>query len=70
MQKAPHFQAVYELGADIAEAEHDGVAPPFDRHAPGDRLWARIMGEENRADWPTNTLPQLRAELNKGYADY
>lgn len=70
MQKAPHFQAAYDLGGDIAEADRWDQPRPFPKVPSAGELWARIMGDESRADWPANTLPQLRHELERGYADF
>lgn len=70
MEKAPHFQAAYELGGEVAEAAAHGVKLPFPRVASADALWKRIMGDSPRSDWPANTMRQIRAEFERGYADY
>lgn len=70
MQKAPHFQAAYDLGGDVAEAEAHGDPLPFPKTPTGPELWQRIMGDAARSDWPTNTLRQLRAEYEAGITDH
>lgn len=70
MSKPDHFQAAYDLGGDVAEAESHGKPLPIERVPDGETLWRAVMGDAVRADWPTITLPQLRAELDRGYGDY
>lgn len=70
MQKLNHYQTAYNLGGDVAEAQHNGDPLPFPRFPSAEELWTRIMGDAARADHPTNTLSHLRAEFEAGYADW
>ncbi|MGC5078438.1 hypothetical protein [Agrococcus sp. DT81.2] len=59
-----------DLGGDVAEAEHKGEPLPIPRAPSADELWRAVMGDVSRADYPTNTLRQIRAEFERGYSMY